>query len=96
MNISLSPKVQKFIEAKVRDGQYASPQEAVNVLLSHLHQQEQLTAADREELRAELDVGIAQADRGGFVKFTADDVIVERRAARAKKTKSLLMAFIER
>jgi predicted transcriptional regulator len=48
--------------------------------------------ADREfaglplnELRAEIDVGLAEADRGEFVEFTADDVIAERRAALASK-----------
>jgi antitoxin ParD1/3/4 len=85
MTISLTPEVQKFVAEKVRSGQYKTPDEAVNALLSMTMQQERLTPDDVEELRAQLDPAIAEADRGEFVEFTAEDVIAERRAARANR-----------
>lgn len=38
-----------------------------------------------EPLRRELDVGIAQADRGEFVEFDAEDIMREGRARLARK-----------
>jgi antitoxin ParD1/3/4 len=87
MNVSLDPQVQKFIEQKVRNGQYASPEEAVNQMLDHVRAQEELTPEDLDDLRAEIDIGIAEADRGEFAEFTAEDVIAERRAHRMANEK---------
>ena len=85
MNVTLRPDLKKFVERKVKEGRYASAEEAVNSLLSLAKEQEQLTPRDIEELRAEIDRGIADARAGRFVDFTAEDVIAERRAAAAKR-----------
>ena len=87
MNVLLRPDVQKFVEEKISSGQYATPDEAVNELLWHVREQEALTPDDIKELRDELDMGIAEADRGEFTQFTAEDVIAERHAARAARNK---------
>ena len=87
MNVVLTAEVEKYVEEKVQSGQYASAEEAVNTLLVHVREQEQLTAADIEELRAEVDVGLAEADRGQFVAFTAEDIISERHASLAARKK---------
>ncbi len=34
MNVSLKPDVEKYVEDKVKTGQFASPEEAVNILLA--------------------------------------------------------------
>jgi antitoxin ParD1/3/4 len=86
MNILLQPDVQKFVEEKVKSGQYASPEEAVNLLLTHVRQQEELSPQDIEEVRSEIDRGIREAERGEFAEFTAEDIIAEGRAARTKVT----------
>lgn len=83
MNVILSADAQKFVERKVRNGEYASAEEAVNSLLANLQAQEELTPADPDTFRAEVDVGLAEADRGEFVAFTAEDVIAEKHAALA-------------
>ena len=88
MTVSLNPDVQKFVEQKVKAGRYASAEEAVNSLLSMVKAQEQLTPRDIEELRAEIDRGVADIEAGRFVEFTAEDVIAERRAAMAKRKRS--------
>jgi len=84
MNVSLKPDVQKYVEEKVKTGQYASPEEAVNNLLQQSRQREELTADDIEELRREIDVGINEANRGQFADFDAEAVIAERQAGRKK------------
>ena len=88
MTVSLTPEMQAFIAEKVRAGQFGSADEAVNALLAMTMEQERLTPEDVAELRAALDPAIAEADRGEFVEFTAEDVIREGRAARAGRRKS--------
>jgi antitoxin ParD1/3/4 len=88
MTVSLNPDVQKFVEQKVKAGRYASAEEAVNSLLSMVKEQEQCTPRTIEELRAEIDRGIADIENGRFVEFTAESVIAERRAAMAKRKQS--------
>jgi antitoxin ParD1/3/4 len=88
MNISLEPEVLRFAEEKVRTGQYASLEEAVNALLSHARDQEELGAEDLADLREEVDVGLAEADRGELVEFTAEEIILERRAKMAVQRKA--------
>jgi antitoxin ParD1/3/4 len=85
MNVTLSADAQKFVERKVRNGEYASADEAVNGLLAALQAQEDLTAEDLDALRADVDAGLAEADRGEFVAFTAEDVIAEKRAWRTPR-----------
>ena len=85
MTISLTPEIQQFVAEKVRSGQYKSADEAVNALLAMTMSQERLTPEDVAHLRRELDPAIAEADRGEFANFTAEEVIAERRAARAAR-----------
>jgi len=89
MQVTLKPDLQQFVEEKVRVGEYASPEEAVNALLSQARELEQITPDDLIELRSLVDVGLAEADRGEFVEFTAEDVIAERRAAMSAKKKAI-------
>ena len=87
MQVTLTPEMQAFVAEKVRAGQFASADEAVNLLLALVKEQEELTPSEVEELRAKLDPAIAEAACGEFVDFTADDVIAERRAALAARRK---------
>ena len=62
--MSLTPELEKLVEAKVQSGRYSSPTEVVEEALHLLERQD----ADRElhlkELRARLDKSLAEADRG--------------------------------
>lgn len=87
MTISLTPEVEKFVAEKIRTGQYGSADEAVNSLLAMTMDQERLTPEDVAELRARLDPAIAEADRGEFVDFDAEQVIAEGRAAQVAHRK---------
>jgi antitoxin ParD1/3/4 len=85
VKITLHPRLQRFIDEKVRCGRYASVEEAVNDLLEQVRAQEKL---DIKELQAEMDIGLAEADRGEFVEFTAEDVIAAQRKARKNQLRS--------
>ena len=87
MTISLRPELENYVAEKVRTGQYRSAEEAVNALLAMTMDQERLTPEDVAELRAALDPAIAEADRGEFVEFTAEQIIHEGRAGLPKKRK---------
>jgi antitoxin ParD1/3/4 len=88
MNLSLKPDLEKYINEQVKAGRFASAEEAVNAAVAHLQAEAELsTAADLDDLRADVRAGIEQADRGEFAEFTAEDVIAERRAALAAKKK---------
>jgi antitoxin ParD1/3/4 len=81
MNLPLRPKFQKFIDAKVESGQYASSQEVIEEALDQMRLQAELTQEDVQQLRVLLDKAIAQADRGEFVEFSAESVVHAARTA---------------
>jgi antitoxin ParD1/3/4 len=87
MNVSITPEIQEYIRDKIQTGQFSSADEAVNALLAMVREQERMTPDELEDLRRELDPAIAEADRGEFVEFTAEDIIAEGRAKLAKKRK---------
>jgi putative addiction module CopG family antidote len=85
MKVELRSDIEQFVAKKVRSGQYRSTDEAVNALLAALMEQDRLTPEDIADLRAEVDPAIAEADRGEFVAFTAEDIISEGRWAQGRK-----------
>ena len=83
MTIELSEDSAQFVDEQVRAGRFPSAQAAIDAAVARLRT-EPAVGEDVEELRALVDVGLAEADRGLFVEFTAEDVIAERRAAAAR------------
>lgn len=88
MDVTLNSEARRFVEAKVKSGEYRSAADAVNGMLALVREQEDLTPQDIEELRAEIDAGIADADAGRFIEYTAETVIEERQAANVRKASS--------
>lgn len=89
MTVTLNREARRFVEEKVRAGQYVSPDAAVNAMVELAQEQEKWTADDVAELRAEIDVGLREANRGDFIDYTAEDIIAEGRAALdAKRAKA--------
>lgn len=82
MEIRLEPQLARFIDEQVKRGIYDSAEDAVNAGVARLQTETELSAADIEDLRADLDAGIAEADAGEFTEFTAEDIIADRRADR--------------
>ena len=64
MNVVLSPEMERFVQEKVKTGQFRSPSEVIDSALTVLKESESLTPEALEELRQELRSGIEQLDRG--------------------------------
>jgi antitoxin ParD1/3/4 len=80
MNVQIKPELQRFIEDQVKSGRYGSTDDAMNAAVAVLQTESELSPEEIDDLRAKLDVGLAEADRGEFAAFTAEDVIAECRA----------------
>ena len=81
MNVSLHPELQKFVDEQVRTGRFLTPEEVVNAALANLQTEQQLdenlVPEDLEELRAQIAVGIEQADRGELAAWDPNEVMAE-------------------
>lgn len=64
MEISLNPELERFLNSKVRDGQYKSIDEAINTLLKLSIERELSYQGRFEELRQEILIGIEASNRG--------------------------------
>lgn len=64
MDVVLSPEMERFVQEKVKSGQFGSPSDVIDGALSVLRTSEQLTPEALEELRAEIRHGLDQLDRG--------------------------------
>jgi antitoxin ParD1/3/4 len=63
VNVSLTPELEKLVQAKIESGRYSSETEVVEEALHLLEKQEM----HLKELRARIDKGLAEADRGEVV-----------------------------
>ena len=64
MNVSLTPELEKLVQAKVQSGRYNSASEVVREALRLLEQHDSLRAIHLKELRSRMDEGLASLDRG--------------------------------
>ena len=88
MKVSLSTEMQRFVDEKVRSGQYATPDDVVNSALAVLSAQETENPQDTEELRRLIAVGIAQLDRGEGAEWDPDDLKRRVRDAAAREKRA--------
>lgn len=64
MNVSLTPELERFIAEQVESGRYRSASEVVRDAVRLLQAQLEERAAKLEALRAAVEVGLAELDRG--------------------------------
>jgi antitoxin ParD1/3/4 len=64
MNVSLTPELEAFIDARVASGRYQTASEVVRAGLRLLEADEQERAAALAEVRQKIAVGLEQARRG--------------------------------
>lgn len=86
MNVSLTPELESYVQAKVETGRYTSASEVIREALRLLEQKEERDQA-LKEFQAELDRRTASLDRGEGVdgeKFFAD--LKKRTKALQKKS----------
>ena len=74
MNISLAPELEQIVTRRVQSGEYRSPSEVIEKGLRLLEEQEASQEARMAELRREIAVGVAQADRGKVKPFDAEEL----------------------
>ena len=74
MTIALSPEMERFVEEKIRSGQYPSADQVIDGALAALRDAESLTPRAVEELRRDIRVGIDQLDRGLGKPWDAEEM----------------------
>ena len=84
MDVSLLPHLKAFAEAKVRAGDHDSVDDVINYALHVLREMDQQEPQDfdtqaHEELRRQLDVGLAELDRGECGDWDAEEIKAEGR-----------------
>lgn len=66
----MNAKVKAYVEAKVRSGEYVSEDAVYKAAIEALQREEEML----EELRRELDIGIADADAGRLSYETPTEI----------------------
>lgn len=87
VNISLTPELDAFLQSRVKSGRYQTTSEVVREALRLLERQENERDDAVSQLRAKLERGAAQAERGELldgdeVFDQLREVIEERRRAK--------------
>jgi antitoxin ParD1/3/4 len=74
MSVTLSPELEEAIRRKVAEGLYGSTDEVIQEALRLLEDRDHLRALKLDALRAEIAVGIEQADRGQVAPLDMDTI----------------------
>jgi antitoxin ParD1/3/4 len=80
-NISLTPELDRFIDSRVESGLYESASEVVREGLRLLRHREELQQKQVERVRARIEKGWQESERGEVVSDTEAREHFERRAA---------------
>ena len=84
MRVQIKPELKKFVAEKVRTGQDSDVSDLVNEALEVLRDQEDFTPDHAAYLGQELRRGAEQLDAGQTSSLTAEQIIAEERARRAR------------
>lgn len=82
MHISLTETLEKWVRDKVESGLYSNASEVIREALRERIRAERTEAEDIEALRAQIDVGLQQAEGGELLDWTMDDVKARLREER--------------
>jgi len=85
MNVSLTPELENFIQAKVKSGRYNSASEVIREALRLLDDHEKVRAVQLEEFRSEIDRRLASLDRGKGIQ--GEKVFAQLRQKSEKRRK---------
>lgn len=83
MHVSLTPELERFIEEKLKSGGFGSASEVVGSALAMWKAQEELSAEDVEELRAQIQIGLEQSRRGESTPLDMNVIKEQARRLRA-------------
>ncbi len=87
LNVSLTPDLSRFVENRVRSGRYQTASEVVREALRLLAGRDRAPVASVEELKREIEDGLAQLGRGEGVDGEAffRRLGARRRGSRARQ-----------
>jgi antitoxin ParD1/3/4 len=85
MNVSLTPELMKFVNAKVKGGRYNSASEVVREALRLLEEHEKARAAQLSEFNKELSRRMAALDRGERVEAGEARTALRRKSEERRK-----------
>ena len=88
MNISLTEEIEEFVRRKVESGRYSSAAEVIRAGLRLLDQEDELGSARLPAIRARVEEGIAQAERGELVDGEEAVARARKRAAAKRRRAS--------
>lgn len=81
LNVSLTPDLGRFVDRRVRSGRYQTASEVVREALRLLEARDREPVASVEDLKREIEIGLAQLRRGEGVD---GETFFRRLAARRK------------
>jgi antitoxin ParD1/3/4 len=70
MNVSLTPKLEKFVQRKLKSGMYASASEVIRDGLRLMEAKDKSDAEKLEALRKEIAKGVEQIERGEYIEVS--------------------------
>ncbi len=87
MNVSLTPELENFVDAKVTSGRYTSASEVVREALRHIEEHDSTRAARLSEFNSELRNRLADLDRGKTVDPDAVRTKLRRKSEERRKSR---------
>jgi antitoxin ParD1/3/4 len=85
MNVSLTPELERLVAEKVQNGMYRSASEVVRAALRLLVEQDQIRQLRKEQLRIQIERGVADLDAGSAGVF--DDAVVAENKRTGRSTR---------
>ena len=85
MNVSLTPRLEKYVKKKVESGLYNSSSEVIREALRLLEENETIKKIRIQELRREIAMGVDQANRGETTVLEVEKIKSEGRKRRSRK-----------
>ena len=73
MNVSLTPKLEQWVQGKVADGYYTSSSEVVREALRTMAQYEEERSKRAATLKRDISTGLEQVSNSQFVAFDPDE-----------------------
>ena len=89
--VKLPDELKPFVEQSVKSGAFSDASEFMVNLLYNVRAQSEMELSEEQQaklatLRAEIAVGLEQAEHGDFVEFTAEEILAAGRSRRAAST----------
>jgi antitoxin ParD1/3/4 len=76
MNISLTPELERSVRALVEEGRYGNQSEVLRAALRLLLREEDQRKAKLEALRAAVQVGIDEFERGEYITYANPEQLI--------------------